>query len=83
MGTSITFLTNDDEEVMWVSGMFFMFYQLTLCSVRYDLKQGVCQCKGVIRLLIVVLQRSQRVPSPRSLLSWPSMRLRNTVFLGR
>ena len=43
MGIAITFLTNDDDEVMYVSYLralcLFLIYKL---YCRYDLKQGMC-----------------------------------------
>ena len=43
MGIAITFLTNDDDEVMYVSNFralcIFLIYKL---HCRYDLKQGMC-----------------------------------------
>lgn len=49
MGIAITFLTNDDDEVMYVSNTSELCAFSYLFYCRYDLKQGMC-CLTVIRV---------------------------------
>jgi hypothetical protein len=85
-GTAITFLTNDDDEVMCVCDDISAIYLTNILVSRYDLKQGKKKIPDVLAcsdVRIVYLQRFRRVRYRKYRLNWQSMKRRNTKCLGR
>ncbi len=95
LGTAITFLTNDDDEVMYVFILYpvlssYQMAHMVLFRFRYDLKQGMF-LKELPRpfhdlpliFLVVLEQKYPKAPCRRCLRSWPSTKPHNTKYLGR